>query len=93
MEFERQSIKEDIYLGFIESKRVARRLITTGTLENAVEANECLRDDYQINVANDIVRSCFKSLGIIAKTKIKTSAIRMKRLKFAKDHFLMCITF
>ena len=73
-----------------KSTRLARRLIMTGAVENAVEANKCLRDEYQINVSNDTVRRCLKSIGMTAKTKIRkpllTPVHRLKRLEFAKDH-------
>ena len=46
-----------------KSKIVARRLITTEAVENAVQANKCLDDNYQINVSNDTVRRCLKNLG------------------------------
>ena len=68
----------------------------SSAIENAVYANKCLWESYQIKLSYDSVRSCLIKLGMTAKTKIKKSLLthvyRMKRLKFAKDHINPIVT-
>ena len=67
-----------------------RRLVVSGAVDSAVQANKEIRESHQINVSNQTVRRCLKECGMKAKTKIKKPLLsakhRANRLKFAKDH-------
>lgn len=72
------------------TKRIVRRLLVSGAVENATEANKVLREAHQINVSNQTIRRCLKESGMKAKTKVKKPLLSAKhratRLKFAKEH-------
>ena len=70
--------------------QIVRRLLVSGAVENATEANKVLREAHQINVSNQTIRRCLKESGMKAKTKVKKPLLSAKhratRLKFAKEH-------
>lgn len=71
------------------TKRTIKRLIVSGAVETAIEANKVIADTLNITVSNETIRRSLKKSKFKAKAKVKkpllTDLHKKKKLKFSKD--------